>query len=239
MVDEFDQFADKYDESLQLGLDLTGEDKDFYISQRVAWVRRRWEQWPDKRNFASSDRCKILDFGCGTGGTSPYLLKTFSSATVVGVDTSLESLHQAQRLYAQDNCHFYATSQLPPQQNFSLVYCNGVFHHIAPHAQVEVVQWIYEQMLPGGWFCLWENNPWNPGTRWVMNRIPFDRDAIMLSAIKTRRLLTQCRFQILATDYCFYFPRFLAPFRRFEPWLCRMPLGGQYCVIARKSGDPT
>jgi hypothetical protein len=34
-----------------------------------------------------------------------------------------------------------------------------------------------------------ENNPWNPGTRYVMSRIPFDRDAIPLTPSAARHLL--------------------------------------------------
>ena len=36
-------------------------------------------------------------------------------------------------------------------------------------------------LRPNGIFALWENNPWNPGTRLVMRRIPFDRDASLLT----------------------------------------------------------
>ena len=42
---------------------------------------------------------------------------------------------------------------------------------------------------PAGYFALFENNPWNPGARLVMRRIPFDRDAIMLSPRHAARML--------------------------------------------------
>jgi hypothetical protein len=40
-----------------------------------------------------------------------------------------------------------------------------------------------------GMLALFENNPWNPGARMVMARIPFDRDAVTLSPIEARRML--------------------------------------------------
>ena len=36
-------------------------------------------------------------------------------------------------------------------------------------------------LLTGGVLALFENNPWNPGTRLVMKRIPFDRNAQTIS----------------------------------------------------------
>src|SRR6059036_11455 len=42
----------------------------------------------------------------------------------------------------------------------------------------------------------WENNPWNPGTRLVMSRIPFDRDAVPLSPPEVRRLVLTAGFRL-------------------------------------------
>jgi hypothetical protein len=80
-------------------------------------------------------------------------------------------------------------------------------------------------LKPGGWFCFWENNPWNPGTRIVMSRIPFDRDAVTLSAPQASRLLRAAGFTVVTTDFLFIFPNFLRHCRPVEPWLCRLPLG--------------
>jgi SAM-dependent methyltransferase len=74
---------------------------------------------------------------------------------------------------------------------------------------------VLRSLRPGGRFAFWENNPWNPGTRYVMARLEFDRDAITLTARQARRLLL----------------RFL---RRYEPRLSRWPLGAQYQVLCEK-----
>jgi len=52
-------------------------------------------------------------------------------------------------------------------------------------------------LKPGGLFAFWENNPWNPGTRIVMSRIPFDRDAEIISPPAAKRLLRRAGFSIL------------------------------------------
>jgi hypothetical protein len=68
-----------------------------------------------------------------------------------------------------------------------------------------------------------------------MSRIPFDRDADLLSPRAARRLLMQAGFEILSTDYLFVFPRVLAALRPIELRLTRVPAGAQYMVLARKA----
>jgi len=76
----------------------------------------------------------------------------------------------------------------------------------------------------------------NPGARLVMRRIPFDRDARMISAARARRLLRAAGFGALQpARFLFFFPRQLARLRFAEPWLSRVPLGAQYCVIGKRA----
>ena len=96
---------------------------------------------------------------------------------------------------------------------------------------------IVSALRPGGVLALWENNPYNPGTRWVMRRLPFDRDAVMLRPSLTRRLVEQAGLTVLATDYCFFFPRPLASLRPLERSLRSVPFGGQYVVFAQRPGS--
>ena len=115
---------------------------------------------------------------------------------------------------AQSDAQFLLFDDYQPNERIDLVFCNGVFHHIPPDQRAAVVDYIYRTVRPGGMFALWENNPWNPGTRYVMSRISFDRDAITLTAPETRRLLISGGFEILRTDFLFIFPRLLSWFRR-------------------------
>jgi SAM-dependent methyltransferase len=115
-----------------------------------------------------------------------------------------------------------------------LVYCNGVFHHIPPVERAGAVNYILRCLRPGGIFALWENNPWNPGTQYVMHRCDFDRDAVKISPPGAVRMLRSGGFEILRTDYRFFFPRTLSWLRSLEPALAKVPVGGQYQVLARK-----
>jgi SAM-dependent methyltransferase len=125
-------------------------------------------------------------------------------------------------------------SDYKPSQSLDLAFCNGVFHHIPLADRAHCVQYIKDSLRPGGLFALFENNPWNPGTRLVMSRIPFDKDAITLSPPTARQLLRASGFQILRTDSLFYFPRLLKFLRPAEKLLHKLPLGAQYLVVAQK-----
>jgi hypothetical protein len=67
-----------------------------------------------------------------------------------------------------------------------------------------------------------------------MSRIPFDRDAITLSAPAARRLLTDGGFEVVHVRFLFIFPKLLRALRRLEPPLSALPLGAQYQVLCRK-----
>ncbi len=82
-------------------------------------------------------------------------------------------------------------------------------------------------------FAFWENNPWNPGTRYIMSRVSFDANAITITPPEARRLLRAAGFAIVRTDTLFWFPRALRMLRPLEPLLSALPLGGQYLVLCR------
>ena len=117
-----------------------------------------------------------------------------------------------------------------------LAFCNGVFHHVPPAQRPGVVQLLHDALEPGGCLAIWDNNPWNPGTRYVMRRIPFDRDAVMTSARAARAMVEAAGLEVLRVDHLFVFPRFLRRLRFLEPRLVGAPIGGQYMVLSRRPG---
>lgn len=224
---EFDQYADDYDAALQKGLSVSGESKDYFAEGRAVWLA----QCLTRLNVPAGD---ILDFGCGTGSATPYLLKLPGAKSVLGLEVSPQSLKVAERLHGAPHVRFELSSAHHPGANLDLAFCNGVFHHIPVAERPNAVRYIHESLRPGGLFALWENNPWNPGTRYVMSRIPFDSDAITLSYLETQKLLRTVGFQILRTDFLFIFPRALRALRPLERLVTLLPLGAQYQVLARR-----
>ena len=225
MPRSFDEVAERYEADLQRGLALSGEGRDFFARGRVEHLALRLRELGFGVN-------SVLDFGCGTGDTCPLLREALTARRVVGTDLSLESLARARARLGGDGFEFLSAEEVPTGVGFDLVYSNGTFHHIPPAERLGLLRRIHSWLRPGGLFALFENNPWNPGTRFVMRRIPFDRDAIVVSAPQARRLLGSAGFRPLRTDFLFVFPRALRWLRVLEARLTPFPLGAQYVVLA-------
>lgn len=215
------------DADLAKGLALSGESREYFVEGRLAAARRRLEGL-GRRVEA------VLDFGCGRGGTTPRLVEFLGARRAVGVDPSLELLEEARARHASATVEFRLPEELGRDERFDLAYCNGVFHHVEPARRLEAARFILDHLRPGAPFAFCENNPWNPGARQVMRRIPFDRDAIPISPPAARRLLREAGFEVLSTDALFFFPRALRRLRPLERALAAVPLGAQYLVLARK-----
>ncbi len=223
---EFDSYAGDYDAALEKGIAVSGESKEFFARERLRWLKTRL----DEMAFRPA---RILDFGCGTGTATPFLRQTFSPEKIVGVDVSELSLDVARQDHGE-SADFHLLSSYAEDNAFDLAFCNGVFHHIPLDQRAGAAAYVARSLQPGGRFAMWENNPWSPGARIVMSRIPFDRDAIMLWPRTARNLLIEAGLQIERTDFQFVFPHALSALRVLEPPLCQLPLGAQYQVLARK-----
>jgi SAM-dependent methyltransferase len=228
-MNTFDEYIDDYEAACESGLRLAGETRDYYARQRVEFTRALCP--------TPNDIHTIIDFGCGLGHTTPHLLAGFRRASIIGIDNGPAVIQAAHRHYASSRAQFTCDAD-SSHGRADLVYCNGVFHHIPRADRKRVVSKIFGWLRCGGLFAFWENNPWNIGTRLVMSRIPFDRDAEPLSYREARDLLALEGFRILGTTFHFFFPAQLKALRRFEPRLRGLPLGGQYCVLAERVDGP-
>jgi len=227
----FDAYASEYDSALAEGLSVSGETKDYFAQGRVEHLAGRLREL----QFRPSS---ILDFGCGTGTNTPFLLNLSGVTSALGVDISESSLDVARRAIQDRRAVFQEMGQHLPSGRYDLVFTNGVFHHIPPRERAGAIDYIYRSLRPGGLLAFCENNPWNPGTRYVMSRIPFDRDAITLSAPEAQRLIRTGGLEVLRTDFLFIFPKALGFLRKLEPRLASLPFGAQYQVLCRKPVAP-
>jgi SAM-dependent methyltransferase len=223
----FDAYASQYDAALAEGLSVSGETKDYFAQGRVDHLAGRLQELRFRPG-------SILDFGCGTGTNTPFLLNLDGVSSLLGVDISESSLNIARRLIPDKRAAFSPLDQYRPDGRFDLVFTNGVFHHIPLAERSAAIDYILRALRPGGLLAFWENNPWNPGTRYVMSRVPFDRDAITFSSHEAEGLIRAGGFEVLRTDFLFIFPKMLGFLRSLEPTLVRLPLGAQYQLLCRK-----
>ncbi len=223
----FDRCAPRYEHILNRALAPSGEAAQYFARGRVLWLQRRLR----RLGFTPST---VLDYGCGTGGAAPFLKEILHPARILGVDISLQSIRLARQQHGGEGIEFAACGHDCARSEFDLTFCNGVFHHIAPPERPATLRYIYDSLVPGGMLAWWENNPWNPATRYIMGQCEFDGEALPITIRETKRLLSISGFQVLDTTSHFYFPRWLKWLRGLEPALSRLPLGAQYLVLARK-----
>ena len=218
-----------YDAELQQGLALSGETKSYFAQSRLDWLAGRLQ------SLGRPAPRRILDYGCGGGDTTLLLARMWPEARVLGTDLSASLIAAARRADPEGKCRFRVLREMDPDEQFDLVYCNGVFHHIPVPDRPQTSAWIFRRLASGGLFSLWENNSWSPAARMVMRRIPFDRDAVMLSPRTARRLLCQAGFAVMNCDYLFFLPHVLRWARTLEPRLCKFPLGAQFHLLCQRA----
>jgi ubiquinone/menaquinone biosynthesis C-methylase UbiE len=158
---------------------------------------------------------------------------------VVGVDVSAKVLAVAQRASAavcEAKFVLAANRQLPfADGTFDIAVASCVFHHID---RVEHDAWVRELsrvLAYAGRLFVFEHNPLNPLTLRVVRNCPFDRGVVLLRADYTRQLLAAAGMRVQKAQFYFFFPRVLAPLRRLERYLRRIPLGAQYFVTGERT----
>ncbi len=224
-VEQFDRFSREYRETLDKGVRISGEKSEYFSAYKAQYISKIVS--PD---FAG----KLLDFGCGIGMLSSSLRTYLSRAMIHGYDISKESIGMISADLSSQGLFTADSSQL--DNDYALIIISNVMHHIPLENRLKTAVELRDRLSTGGWLIMLEHNPLNPLTRWVVDRCPLDRDAVLLAPEEAEADLVRSGLRLVRRDYIVFFPRMLSWFRRFEPFLYRVPLGAQYAVVARKDG---
>ena len=168
-MSEFDSYAHDYDEALSRGLAISGENRTFFARGRILWLA----QCLERLAFVPET---VLDYGCGTGTATPLFLELLGAKSVIGVDVSARCLEVPREAHQDLPVEYALTEEYQPNGTIDLAFCSGVFHHVPPNDRGMAVEYLANSLRQGGIFALWENNPWNPGARYIMSRLAFPRD---------------------------------------------------------------
>ena len=223
---EFDRFAADYQEIHSANIGLSGEEPAYFAEYKVREVARCLNGKTVQR---------ILDYGCGVGGSIPFFRQYFSSSELIGVDVSKESLQHAEGVYRSfaEFRHLGQDDFPVEQDSCDVAFAACVFHHIPPAEHATSLENIRSSMTANGEFFLFEHNPLNPLTLHAVNTCPFDADAILIRGSEMVRRVQAAGFKDVRLRYCTFFPKALSLFRALEPYLSWLPLGAQYYVRAR------
>ena len=225
---EFDQYAKSYAELLDDPI------RNRFARDPLHFHRRKWFliQRLLKRAGANARTLKWLDVGCGRGELLELAGGNFAQA--IGCDPSVGMLSSV--------APFSMHRQLSPVElpfgdgsvDFVTAVC--VYHHVHGSARALLTSEIRRVLTPGGLCCIIEHNPWNPVTRAIVRRCPVDADAELLTSRTATALAKAAGFECCFLDYFLFFPeRYFESLNDLETKLSRVPLGGQYALLARPS----
>jgi SAM-dependent methyltransferase len=228
-VAEFDKFAEEYLATHKTNLAVTGEEPEYFARYKIVEVARRL------RGLGVTPK-RVLDFGCGIGNSAPHLRQAFPDAEITAADVSEKSLAVAQARFpgAADFVLCEPGGAPPaPAEGYDLIFSACVFHHIEHEEHQAIFRTLRERLSPTGVMAIFEHNPLNPVSRYIVATCPFDENAVLIPASELARRQRKAGFGRVDVTFTGFFPNALQALRRFEPLMAKLPMGAQYYTLAR------
>jgi 2-polyprenyl-3-methyl-5-hydroxy-6-metoxy-1,4-benzoquinol methylase len=222
---EFDQYARDYKSMLDRSVKMSGDGAEYFCEYKACYVARA---------VGARFSGKILDFGCGIGLLSACLKKHLPAANVHGYDPSPESIRLVPQVLSTQGRFSDRIEDL--DDDYKLAVLSNVMHHIAQTQREQTIMDIAAHLAPGGRLILFEHNPWNPLSQWVVQHCPFDKGAVLLLPAEVSAYFARAALTVRKHDYIVFFPKMLSALRALEPWLSWLPAGAQYAVVGEKHG---
>jgi SAM-dependent methyltransferase len=227
IAEEFDRYKETYSQTVNAALVVPGLDVDYFTRVKAGHLL-------DLAEASLGDPAKLsaLDIGCGVGNYHEILQPKLR--TLSGCDVSAESIAQARKRHPSVTYKSYDGSRLPYADGiFDLAFTICVMHHVPPAAWDNFVSEMRRVLRPGGLALVFEHNPYNPLTMRVVNRCPFDADAVLLKPRETKRLFEKAGFQELRVRSVLNLPSAGRVSRQIDRSLGILPTGAQYFLSAR------
>jgi ubiquinone/menaquinone biosynthesis C-methylase UbiE len=226
--DNFDEFAADYRNIHTQNVKLSGADSFYFAEMKVLLLKE----------FETDQSLKILDIGCGDGATEVFMQQYFPSWQVMAIDISQRSIEAAdKRKLSNTSFTVYDGKHVPfEDDSFDLVFMAGVLHHVAFHLHDGLINEISRVLKKDGRLYLYEHNPLNPLTKYLVKTCVFDKDAKLLQHGYASRLLNGNLLAVKNKNFIIFFPRkgILSKLIFLEKYLQWLPFGGQYFIRAGK-----
>ncbi len=226
-MSEFDQHATTYARAVNDSIAFSGLKVDTFVRAKAFHLRELFL----KNGIGPTDR--IVDVGCGIGTYEIELSDQWSN--MAGIDVSEESIAQAKLNCNKAEFLGFDGKTMPfTSQSVAAVFAICVWHHVPVEDWSLFLSEIRRILRPGGLLAVFEHNPWNPLTRWAVERCVFDKNAVLLSMPTARELHCEAGFTLAKSAYILSIPATGGIAGRIDRWLEPLPTGAQYMVVARK-----
>lgn len=229
---EFDNYAADYSAGMENPVKkmMAGSALDF-LKPKVNLLKKIAAQ--------GNPSLKLLDFGCGSGDFLSLVSRECPSWQLYGSDISEEMMNEARKRYGAEGRGF---SLMPMDEalgtdKYDLITASCVFHHIPPEEWEASMNSLSESLSPGGMVVIFEHNPRNPLTNWVVSRTPIDQNAVLLDMREVGRLMSLADLKVVqATSFLFGPPtwKIASVVDGVFGWT---GLGGQYFVVGKKADE--
>ena len=218
---DFDEYADQYEELLQEQLAFFSKDRGYFSEYKVALAAKHSPRPP----------VRVLDFGCGIGLSLPFLMRYFPGANIFATDLSEGSLGHVRKNFRDVTV---LSDGEVEEHSYDMIFVTGVFHHVPIQQRESLIKRLAKLLSMEGRLVVFEHNPFNPVTRHMVATCPFDADAELIRLGSMKRLVASSGINVTSAGYCLFFPQLLSILRPLEKYLCWLPGGGQYFVVAKK-----
>ncbi|WP_158553271.1 MULTISPECIES: class I SAM-dependent methyltransferase [Mesorhizobium] len=228
VADDFDRVADDYEKQINSAIAFGGREHQFYID-----VKRDRILELTQHTLGDLARLDVLDIGCGLGAYHPGLKGVFRE--LHGVDVSSRSINLARQRHPFVQYKSFDGGALPyANARFDMAFAVCVMHHVPPAGWVQFVQEMGRVLKPGGLALIFEHNPYNPATQYIVRSCEIDKDAVLLRPGQIRKLFRNAAFKDVWTRGMLAVPPVGQILSAADKVLGHVPVGAQYYLAARK-----
>lgn len=237
MTAEFDALAADYaagcDDKLK---SLIGCSQERFLAVKLDLLLRAL----DRAGLSPNDQnVRYLDFGCGTGDFVNLVAQRSVRWSLEACDVSGGMLREAERRHPRlaGNVTFWdCAASTVPAESYDLITVICVMHHIQPASWAAKLRELWNGIRPGGSLFVFEHNPRNPVTRFMVWREPIDKNAVLIPHTTMTSHLSRLEPGDIEIRNFLFFPPRMPGLRALEDRLASLPWGGQYMARATKPG---
>lgn len=226
-MSEFDSYRSTYNSQINSIVAFSGKDLDFFTRVKAEYLCEILDA-----KLPGSAPLDVLDVGCGHGNIHGFLLGASRQLRLSGIDMAADVIADARASHPSVDYSVYDGRKLPyDDDSFDAAYAVCVMHHVPPAQWTDFLAEMRRVVRPGGLVVIFEHNPANPGTQYIVRTCPIDANAVLLGRRRLVKLASGAGLDRAHGRFILF-----TPFqRRLFKWLDRrlgwLPLGAQYFVI--------